>query len=58
MLRAKRNSTSNRGDTLNKKQRTDVVKRSCNEFYPKHASKGSNYGVVKELVDNNKDLYP
>ena len=41
----------------NKQQHIAVVNCLCNEFYPKYKSNTSNYRVIKELIENNKNLY-
>ena len=60
MLRSssKRNTTASNDTSLSKKQRIDAVKRLCNEFYPRHISGNSDYGIIKEFITKNQTLYP
>ena len=57
MPRSKRSNTNSIAVLPNKQQCVAAVNYLCNEFYPKYKSNTSNYRVIKELIENNKNSY-
>ena len=58
MVKKKDDSTFNTSTKSVKKQHTEAIKLLCKEFYPRYISNKSNYRNIKEIIINNKEVYP
>jgi len=58
MLRSRRTTLHASNPCPNKKQRLEAIRRLCTDIYPKYKSASSNYGFIKQVAQENKQLYP
>ena len=57
MLQSKRSVSDKLIDKTTKKQHLDAVHWLWIDFYPKYILSCSNYGLIKKLIDENKQVY-